>query len=76
MAAMQLSMHLQVRKVVIQINARKSNGPSTSGSMPNGASTTRQRASASSSSPSLPAREADNSTPEQRELVSLTYSRV
>lgn len=59
----------EVRKVVIQINARKSNGPSTSGSMPNGASTTRQRASASSSSPSLPAREADNSTPEQRELV-------
>ena len=32
--------------------------------------TTRQRSAASSSGPSLPTRETDNSTPEQRELVS------
>jgi hypothetical protein len=73
MAAMLLSIKLQVRKVVIQINSRKSNGPSTSSSMPNGASTTHQRASASSSGPSLPVRETDSSTPEQRELVSLIF---
>lgn len=63
---------LQVRKVVIQIKSRRTSGPSTSSSMPNGTSTTRQRSSASSNGPALPVRESDNSTPEQRELVS-TY---
>ena len=37
--------------------------------MPNGTPSTRQRPAASSSGPSLPPRETDNSTPEQRELV-------
>lgn len=67
--AMKLYPSDEVRKVAIQINSRRSSGASTSSTMPNGTSTTRQRASASSSGPSLPTRETDNSTPEQRELV-------
>lgn len=67
--AMKLYPSDEVRKVVIQINSRKGSGPSTSGSMPNGASAARHRPSASTNGPALPVRETDNSTPEQRELV-------